>query len=154
VAGVATHAPKVQSTQGSLFGPVDNEDSTYLSRAELKSYVRNELAKEAKDFRLGASVRRASALGAVAGNQLNTLQNRKIAERAEDSVDTFDRQAHLKGPLSDLLNRYAVEYTTAGAGARPMLRAKALAAVREALAAGDVQPREAAGGGKSPGLFG
>ncbi|AWM38145.1 hypothetical protein GobsT_37570 [Gemmata obscuriglobus] len=130
-------APKVSRTQESLFGPIEQDESVYFHRAELKAYVRAELAKEAKDFRLGASVRRAQALESVAGNRLATEQNRTIADRADAALDDFDRGARLKGPLSDLLNEYAVHYADATNAGRSQLRAKTLAAVRNVLSGSD-----------------
>ncbi len=132
-------SPKLTRTQETLFGPIEQDESVYFHRAELKSYVRAELAKEAKDFRLGASVRRTTALEAVAGNSLDVGQNKKVADRADAALDDFDRGARLKGALSDLLNDFAVEYSNASTGGRSQLRAKVLAAVRSVLSGGDVQ---------------
>ncbi|HEY1188021.1 MAG TPA: hypothetical protein VGE74_10205, partial [Gemmata sp.] len=146
-------APKLTRTQDTLFGPLEQDESVYFHRAELKSYVRAELAKEAKDFRLGSSVRRAQALGAVGGNQLAVEQNRRVADRADAALDDFDRGARLKGPLSDLLNEYAVQYADATNAGRSQLRSKALAAVRAVLSGADPggAPRVEHRG---PGLFG
>lgn len=130
-------APKLATTRETLFGPIEQDESVYFHRAELKSYIRAELAKEARDFRLGSSVRRAAALEAAGGNQLATEQNRKIADRADAALDDFDRGARLKGPLSDLLNDYATEYADASNAGRSQLRQKALAAVRAVLSGND-----------------
>jgi hypothetical protein len=145
-------APSLSKTHDTLFGPIDEDESVYFHRAELKSYVRNELAKEARDFRLGASSRRAEALKSVAGNNLDTGENKKVADRADASLATFDGQARLKGPLSDLLNDFATEYANASSGGKAALRPKALAAVRKLLSGLDPGsvPRV---GQRSPGLF-
>jgi hypothetical protein len=145
-------SPKVGRTQETLFGPIEQDESVYFHRAELKSYIRNELAKEARDFRLGASARRADALKAVSGNSLATEENKKVADRADRNLESFDAGARLKGPLSDLLNTYATEYADADTAGRARLRQAALSAVRELLSGG--QPGKPPDVGKrGPGLF-
>ena len=144
-------APRVSTATQTLFGPADDE-SAWVQRAEIKSYVRNELAKEAKDFRLASSTRRAQALGAVAGNSLDVTANRRIADRSTALLDDFDAVAHLKGGVSDLLNSFAVEYANASPAARQAIRQRAVVAVRSALSGDDVRVVQRDGGGR-PGLF-
>lgn len=146
-------APTRGKVTETLFGPIEEDESIYFHRAELKSYIRTELVKEARDFRLGASARRAEALKGVAGNALATDENRKVADKADANLAIFDGQARLKGALGDLLNDYAVEYANASNAGRAALRTKALAAVRGLLsgtAPGPVERVERGG----PGLFG
>ncbi len=144
--------PRVKSTQQTLFGPEDDDGSAFLHRAELKSYVRGELAKEARDFRLGASARRAAVLGRE-GNTLDVAANRRVADRSEAAVDEFDRLVNLKGPLSDLIDQLTTGYANAaGPKERILLRQRAAAAVRDAVQSGEY-PAAAKVGGGSPSLF-
>lgn len=145
-------APRRAGSTETLFGAIEDDDTTYFARAELKSFVRNELAKEAKDFRLGASKRRAEVLGQRAGNALNVADNRTAADAADAALATFDGQSTRKGELSDLLNQLATEYDRAGSTQRPKLRARALAAVRALLSGGRLEPTGGVGE-RGPGLF-
>lgn len=144
-------SPRKGGTTETLFGALEDDDSTYFARAELKNYIRNELAKEAKDFKLGSSQRRADVLGTL-GNKLDTAANATAADKAELALATFDGRATLKGDLSDLLNTLAVEYSGANPATRSKLRGAALKRVRALLSGGQLEPVERVGGG-GPGLF-
>lgn len=140
--------PRVRSTQQTLFGPEEDDGSAFFHRAELKSYVRGELAKEARDFRLGASARRAAVLGRE-GNTLDVAANRRVADRSAAALDEFDRLVNLRGPLSDLIDQFTTGYADAGPKERILLRQRAAAAVRDALQSGEYPAAQAVGRGTS-----
>lgn len=127
------HTPTVTTTTNSLFGPEVNERSLFMQRNELKSHIRGELSREARDFKVVASQRRADAI-AGDGNTLNVKANQARAHQAENLADTFTRLASYKGPLSDILNEQAEKYASASTDkSRDAIRSDTFRRVREAL---------------------
>jgi predicted RNA methylase len=125
--------PTVKSS-GGLFGGIDPaEESLFFQRPALKAFVRSELAKETKDFKLAASTRRAGVL-AQRGNVLDTKANADQAQKQAMALEKFDRTAHHVGPLSDTLNQFALEISHAGTTSQQQaVRRRAIAAIRSHL---------------------
>jgi hypothetical protein len=126
--------PKHTKTENTLFGPIENEESLFVPRNELKAHIRSELTKEVNDFMAVASKRRAEKVGKAAGNVLDTEANRKIAEEADRVRNVFDTLVNRKGEISDALNKAAAEYAAATTKkGRDDAREKAFQSVRGAV---------------------
>jgi len=141
--------PTRHTTEHTLFGDLESDDSLFGERNELKHAVRTALARELGDFLAVASERRAGVVGGR-GNVLDVEGNKAAAEKDAQALATFDRLVNRKGPVSDALNAGAAEYAEASTRkAKEDVRRKTLEAVRAAVeseqAAGTV------GGGMGPG---
>jgi hypothetical protein len=129
----ATPRATVRGEGGSLFGSDPEEESVFLQRAELKSYVRTMLHQKAKDYRLLSSGRRAGNV-ADAGNVIDTTKNKLAAEGALSLVEDFDRSVNRAGPMFDTVNKFAAEFANAHSQAeRDRIRRAAIEGVRKAL---------------------
>ncbi len=126
-------AGKVTTTESSLFGDIEAEDSLFDQRAELASHVRGELSKAVNDFMAVASERRAKVVG-KAGNVLDTEANRKIAEEADRVKNVYDTLVNRKGAISDALNESAADLARAKSKKeRDRVRQEAVERVRGAV---------------------
>lgn len=101
--------PTVKSTEKTLFGDIESEDSLFVPRAEVAANVRSKLAKEVNDWMAVANQRRAEKVGS-AGNVLNVEENKKLAQKAEEVKNVFNTLSQRKGPISDALNTAAEKY--------------------------------------------
>ncbi len=138
--------PTQHTTEASLFGDIESDESLFGPRNELKTAIRSDLSKAVNDFAAVASTRRAAAVG-KAGNVLDVEANRRIALESERVRNVFDKLVNRKGPISDALNAGAEEYAKAkGRKARDDIREKTVDAVRNAVFA------EAGIGNERPGL--
>lgn len=90
--------PKTKTTEHTLFGDIESEESLFVPRAEVSASVRAGLAKEVNDWLAVSSKRRAERVGG-AGNVLNVEENRQLAEQAEQVKNTFDTLSNRKGAL-------------------------------------------------------
>jgi hypothetical protein len=125
--------PTHTTTESTLFGDIEDEESLFVPRNELKAAVRADLAKELNDFSAVASSRRAGAV-AGAGNVLNLEENKKRADAAAEAKWTFDQLANRSGAISTALNEGAAEYAKAkGKKGRDDARAKTAERVRAAI---------------------
>ncbi len=154
--------PTHTTTESTLFGDIESEDSLFGERNELKTAVRTDLAKAVNDFKAVASERRAGVVGA-AGNVLDVEGNKKTAEANAQTLAIFDKLVNSRGPISDALNEGAKLYAQAkGKKAKDAARNETIKAVRAAVAQeglhphrnpSDLQGSEGApggGGGKLP----
>lgn len=98
------------TTQADLFGEVENP--LFDERAKVRNYLRNALGKRYNDFSAVGSERRAKAVRG-AGNVLNTQENKRLAEKAGEDINVFDREAYLRGPVSNAINKAAQELAQA-----------------------------------------
>ncbi len=138
--------PTQHTTEASLFGDIESDESLFGPRNELKTAIRADLSKAVNDFAAVASTRRAAAVG-KAGNVLDVEANRRIALESERVRNVFDKLVNRKGAISDALNEGASEYAKAkGRKARDDIREKTVDAVRNAVFA------EAGIGNERPGL--
>lgn len=125
--------PKTKTTEHTLFGDIDGEESLFVPRAEVAASVRAGMAKEVNDWLAVSSKRRAEKVGG-AGNVLNVEENKKIAEQADQVKNVFDQLANRKGQISDALNAAAEEYHKAKSKReRDAIREHALQSVRDAV---------------------
>lgn len=123
------------TTTGTLFGDIEEEESLFVPRNELKAIIRTDLAKELTDFSVLGSQRRADRT-AGAGNVLNVAENQRIAEEAEQAKNLFDQLVNRTGPISDALNAGAAEYHKAkGKAAKTAAAKRVTEAVRAVIAA-------------------
>jgi hypothetical protein len=127
--------PTTTKTEASLFGDIESEESLFVPRAEVKAYVRAELAKEFNDFAAVASKRRAERV-AGAGNVLDTEKNKALADEAEAGKAVFDTLVNSRGKISDAVNLAAAEYARATTRkGRDDAKRKAVHAVKQAIEA-------------------
>lgn len=116
-----------------LFGMFEDEHSTFDQEVELESHVSRMLQQEANDFRAVANKRRADRVS-DAGNVLATDENAKRADAADESVFDFEREARLRGPVSQTIQHYAAKLAKAKTRAeKDAIRGEVLGAVRTVL---------------------
>lgn len=121
--------PTRQKTEATLFGDEVSNESLYLDRAELKQYVKEQLARELRDYTAVGNDRRADAVSG-AGNVLNVEENRKRALQVESQLAKFKSA----GGWSDILNEEAGKHAEAtGKRARDEVKRRTLERVRSAL---------------------
>ena len=149
--------PTTKTTEKTLFGDIESEESTFVPASELQAYVRGQLSQEVNDWLAVASKRRAEKVGAQ-GNVLDTEKNREIAARAEEAKYTYDTLVNSRGPIADAINAGAAELMKAkGRGERDAIKKRTLETVRDAILredSGQTQPGGAGpvdGGGTAAG---
>jgi len=99
-------ASTVKTQEQDLFGGFEEEKSTHLERAALKSYVAGELAKVKNAFGAVSSTKRADMLG-QAGNVIKPEDNAARAGEADSLLQRFRNTASLKGELATMLSSQA-----------------------------------------------
>ena len=125
--------PTHTTSERTLFGDIESEDSLFGERNELKAAVRADLSQAVNDFKAGSSDRRAEVL-AEHGNILDVEQNRKLAGEHGQSLAIFDKLVNSRGPISDALNEGAKEQAKAkGKKAKDAARNNTVAAVQRAV---------------------
>lgn len=125
--------PTTKTTERSLFGDIESENSLFVPRNELKAAIRGDLSREVHDFLAVASKRRAEAV-AGAGNVLNLEENKRIAEEADRVLQVYDTLVNRKGAISDAINAGAEEYSKAKKRAdKNAIRKRTTEAVRDAV---------------------
>ena len=116
-----------------LFGMFEDEHSTFDQEVELESHVSRMLQQESNDFRAVANKRRADRVS-DAGNVLAIDENAKRANAAEGSVIDFEREARLRGPVSQTIQHYAAKLAKSKTRAeKDAIRGEVLGAVRTVL---------------------
>ena len=143
---------------GGLFGDIESEESLFVERNELKSHIRQALAKDVRDFQAVASQRRAGRV-AEAGNVLNVEKNKQIAQESDQTKNVFDTLVNRKGAVSDAVNEAAKAYADAkGKKAKDAAKSAAVESVRAAIKAesesttvGGAKPAEGGANPKQPG---
>lgn len=132
---------KVEST---LFGDEESKESLFHDRHELKSYVDEQLAKEARDFEAVSSEKRAERV-AGEGNVLETDKNRQRAATANRLRDILSTQ----GEWSNILDTGAEEHAEAkSTSGRNNVKRKYLERIREALSKAHSGELQKMGGGR------
>lgn len=125
--------PTTTKTESTLWGDIESEESLFVERNELKSHVRNELAREVNDFLAGASKRRAEKLQAK-GNVLHTEANKNAADQADRVRNVYNQLVNRKGGISDSINEAAAEYAKAKTKKeRDAVKQRAVEKVRRAV---------------------
>lgn len=132
----ATPRAKVGADDGGLFAGIggDEEESLFLHRADIKSFVRQELAARARNFGMLGSKRRAAVVTSGAGNVVDPARNRAVAEESKNLLADFERDANRAGPVFDAINQAAAEYASARTPTeQARVKQRAAEAVRNAL---------------------
>lgn len=125
--------PITRKTEKTLFGDEETQESLFVYRNELKSYVRAELAKEMNDWLAVANKRRAGRV-ASGGNVLDVEANKEAAQQAEHAKNLFDTLVNRKGAISDALNTVAEQYVQASRKSeKDKVKRQAVEAVRDAI---------------------
>ena len=132
--------PTHKTTERTLFGDLESEDSLFGERNELKGAVRANLAKAVNDFRAVSSERRSGVIGS-AGNVLNVEANKEIANKHAQTLGVFDALVNSKGPITDAINAGAAEYAKAtDKKAKDAARKNTIEAVRAAVESEQIHP--------------
>jgi hypothetical protein len=130
---MASTPTTTKKDSGGLFGDMESEESLFVPRNEIKSYVRGELAREVNDFLVVSSQKRAGRL-AGEGNVINPEKNREIADKAEQAKNLFDTLVNRKGAISDAINQAAGDYSQAQKkSGKDAVRKQAVEKVRDAI---------------------
>lgn len=95
------------STQESLFGAQERTESLALEKAEVSSYIRDQIGREKRLFGGLASESKAKTLAESGNNKIDAKGNSGIAKRAEQAQEVYDRLSTRTGPVNDLLERAA-----------------------------------------------
>ncbi len=108
--------PTTRGTQASLFGEEDffGTRPVLMDRAALREYAVGRFVDDKRLFSAVANAGKAERLSEV-GNTIKVADNRSAAERAAFMKDAFDKLAGFQGgPISELLNEYALRLSKAG----------------------------------------
>jgi tape measure domain-containing protein len=89
--------------QFDLFGSSTTQQTDVLTRAEVQSALRNRIATDKRVFGSLTSDKKAAKLK-TAGNQINTEENKAIAEQAEQALRVFDQLKNTASPVSSIIN--------------------------------------------------
>jgi len=118
------------STQESLFGAQEQTRNLAIEKAEVSSYIKDQLAKDRRLFGFVAKGGRAEEL-ARGGNVINVGESQKISQEAAQVEELYNRLSSGVGPVSDALNHAASELAN---GKEPnAVKASAYKAVRDAV---------------------
>ena len=126
-----------------LFGEHDDERSTFVERAELKSALRRDITSQLSAFKAVSSEKRAEML--TSDDQTITADtNREKAGSLEEFLSDFDRESSYKGELSDAINTAAEELADdpgkrKSITSRLIRKAKTILGDRETAKADDAQ---------------
>jgi hypothetical protein len=105
-------AGKVSTTENTLWGDMENEQSTFDQEVELESHISRELAKRANDYHAISNQNRADRV-AGAGNLIAVSENQKRLLKAQQDQETFSRESGLVGDYSKVIQQYAAELLAA-----------------------------------------
>ena len=100
--GAGTHT----ETQQTLFGAEEMTRNLALEKAEVSSYIRDQIGKETRLFGTVANEGAAGRL-AAGGNRINASKNREIAGAASQAQELYDRLSTRAGDVDDILSRGA-----------------------------------------------
>ena len=126
-------AGKTATPGEDLFGQFTDERSTFDQEVEVEAATRRALAEAAGNYRAVASEKRAGAV-ADAGNTLNTGENRRRRDAADQHLAVFDRVVDLKGPVSAAVKAAAADLARAvSKAAKDAAKRQGVAAVRAAV---------------------
>ncbi len=100
--------PTVRLSHTDLFGTWEDEDSLFVERNELKTFIKGQLSEEKRTFKSVSRQGRDARLS-EAGNVLDSERNRELAGQAASDYELFEKFANLKGPISHAVNAAAAE---------------------------------------------
>ncbi|MBI4303952.1 MAG: hypothetical protein HY665_06400 [Chloroflexi bacterium] len=98
----AKAAGSTKVKQQMLFGETEQEKSLLLTRAKLRSWIEDELAKDKRLFGFVTSKGRPEALSR-GGTQVNVNVGTKLAQESATAQAIFDARANAVGAISDML---------------------------------------------------
>lgn len=99
--------------QGSdLFGDFEEEHSTFDQEVELETYIGSLMRQAVRDWQSGSNDARAERIKG-AGNVLQVQENQRRKTEAEETLDTFKREADLKGEVSATVKLQAAKLAEA-----------------------------------------
>ena len=119
-------------TQASLFGDVIKSRPLLMERAELRDYAVRTLSKDKRLFGVVGDTVKGKRLQDT-GNVLDIERNKEISKTAGDAAAVIDRLSSYKGPISDVLNKYAKELADAKKSERNAVKRRFLKEVRGAV---------------------
>jgi hypothetical protein len=93
--------------QGGLFGANQEIHSLALDKAEISSFIKQQIAKEKRVFGSVATPGKAEALGQVEGQSIQAGKNAEISQQASQALELFDKMSVTKGPVDDILESAA-----------------------------------------------
>ncbi len=102
VKGAGTHT----ETQESLFGPIETSHSLALEKADISSYIQEQIKEEKRLFSHVADKGRAERLN-KAGNKVDAPENAKVAANAAQAKEVYDRLSTRAGTVNDILEEAA-----------------------------------------------
>lgn len=108
----AALAPTVEQEVNDLFGSSTEQKNLRVARAEIKSALRQEISAQLAAHRAVTGRGRAERL-AETGTAVNVEASKQAAQEAAEQKFYFDKLVNTKGPISELANRYAVEFDAA-----------------------------------------
>ena len=122
-------AGKVTEVTESLFGDWEDEKSTFDQEVDIEDFVAAALKTQKFDFQAIANAKRAGRVSG-AGNVLAVEENARRKAQAEMALETFEREARLKSPISAKIKELAVELAEAkGKTAQDAVKEKAKAEI-------------------------
>jgi len=150
--GAGTHT----ETQETLFGAQEMTRNLALEKAEVSSYIRDQIGQEKRLFGSVADETKAGRLKA-GGNTINASKNRAIAESARQAQELYDRLSTRAGDVDDILSRAARDLAQ-GKEAPNAIKQRSYEQVRAALSKAVGEPaggqprgiREGAAGAQRP----
>ncbi len=117
--------------QQTLFGTQAETRNLALEKAEVSSYIREQIGKEKRIFGSVADEKKAAQLGS-AGNRINAAKNREIATNAAQAQELYDRLSTRAGDVDTILNR-AAQQLAEGKETPAAIKQRAYDDVRKAL---------------------
>ncbi|HEX2949329.1 MAG TPA: zinc-dependent peptidase [Armatimonadota bacterium] len=120
------------TTTNSLFGEEEITQTNALEKAELSSFVKDRLSKDARLFGYVSKGNRAQELER-GGNSINVEESGKIAKEANQALATFEQLSVTKGPIADALNEAANEYKGASRSQQNSIRENLYERVKQAV---------------------
>ncbi len=117
--------------QQTLFGTQAETRNLALEKAEVSSYIREQIGREKRIFGSVADEKKAAQLGS-AGNRINAAKNREIATNAAQAQELYDRLSTRAGDVDTILNR-AAQQLAEGKETPAAIKQRAYDDVRKAL---------------------
>ena len=99
-------AEKTDETTTDLFGTQQITKSLALEKAEISSYIKQQLSKDKKLFGFVAKEDRASEL-ARAGNKIDVEKSKEISTGAAQAEEVYNKLSERGGPISSILDEAA-----------------------------------------------
>ena len=110
VAGAEKHT----ETQQNLFGLQEMTRNLALEKADISQAVRDRIGEERRTFAAVSKEARAAKLSAVEGQTVKAGENAKIAEKAQQDLELYDRLSTRGGTIDEILNRAAKDLAEGG----------------------------------------